>query len=160
MIFRMKQLLISIVLLVSISTIGNGQNTMKLDEYTICSSQLDSIINMVLNDVENEDYIDVYAEKNENNIYTIYVSAFLSSFLRYSSNIIGYAHKGNVTILFHTSVKDMVTKKTDSHKISFRCIPPPKKNDIFSVIAKDGLKEWYFNIDNGEIIFLRKFLEW
>ena len=72
MIFRMKQTIITIVLIVFISTVVNGQNAMKLDEYIISSTQLDSIINMVLNDVENEDYVVVSASNNND---TIYVSA-------------------------------------------------------------------------------------
>ena len=77
-IFKMKHIIITLFLFVSISTIGNGQNTMRLDEYSISSSQLDSIINMVLCDVGDKDYINVSAERNESNIYTIYVSAFSS----------------------------------------------------------------------------------
>ena len=65
MIFRMKHIIITFFLFVSISTIGNGQNTMRLDEYSISSSQLDSIINMVLCDVGDKDYINVSAERNE-----------------------------------------------------------------------------------------------
>lgn len=156
----MKQTIITIVLIVFISAVGNGQNTMKLDEYTICSAQLDSIINMVLSDVDNEDYIIVSAKNNSNNNVTIYVSAILSNNLHYNSNIIGYTTKGNVTILFRSSSKDMITKMADSHTKTVSCIPPPKKNDMFPVIGKDGLKEWYFSIDNGEIILLRKFLKW
>ena len=157
MIFRMKQTIITIVLIVFISTVVNGQNAMKLDEYIISSTQLDSIINMVLNDVENEDYIVVSASNNND---TIYVSAISSNKLRYNTNIIGYAPKGNITILFRSSSKDLVTKKADSNKKNVSCIPPPKKSDIFPVLGKDGLKEWYYIINNGEIILFRKFLKW
>lgn len=160
MIFRMKQIIILIVLLVSISTIGNGQNTMRLDEYTICSSQLDSIINMVLCDVKNKNYIDISAKKDENNNYTIYVSAFSSPFLSYSSNIIGYTHKGDKTVFFYSSVKDMITKKKGSRKKTFSCIPPPTKDNPLPILGTDGGKEWFFRIENGNILLLRKFLEW
>ena len=160
MIFRMKHILITIVLLVSISTIGNGQNTMRLDEYAICSSQLDSIINMVLSDVKNKNYIDISAKKDESNNYTIYVSAFSSPFLSYSSNIIGYTHKGDKTIFFYSSVKDMITKKKGSRKKTFSCIPPPTKDNPLPILGTDGGKEWLFKIDNGEVILLRKILEW
>lgn len=157
MIFRMKQTIITIVLIVFISTVVNGQNAMKLDEYIISSTQLDSIINMVLNDVENEDYVVVSASNNND---TIYVSAISSNKLRYNTNIIGYTPKGNITILFRSSSKDLVTKKADSNKKNVSCIPPPKKSDIFPVLGKDGLKEWYYIINNGEIILFRKFLKW
>ena len=160
MIFRMKHILITIVLLVSISTIGNGQNTMRLDEYAICSSQLDSIINMVLSDVKNKNYIDISAKKDENNNYTIYVSAFSFNSLSYSSKIIGYTHKGDKTIFFYSSVKDMITKKKDSRKKTFSCIPPPTKDNPLPILGTDGGKEWLFKIDNGEVILLRKILEW
>ncbi len=156
----MKQIIILIVLLVSISTIGNGQNTMRLDEYTICSSKLDSIINMVLNDIENEDYIVISAKKNGNNIYTIFVSAFLSYKLHYRTSLLGYSQKGDKTILFYSSAKDMITKKKDSPPKTFSCIPPPTKDNPLPVIGTDGVKEWFFSIDNGEIILLRKILEW
>ncbi|MBR5083079.1 MAG: hypothetical protein IKX33_00630 [Prevotella sp.] len=161
MIFRMKHIIITFFLFVSISTIGNGQNTMRLDEYSISSSQLDSIINMVLCDVGDKDYINVSAERNESNIYTIYVSAFSSDLLRYSTKIIGYSSRGDKTIFFRASVKDMITKKTDGHKKTVRCSPPPNKNDVYLYVpALDGGKEWIFQIDNGKIILLRKILEW
>ncbi len=160
MIFRMKHILITIVLLVSISTIGNGQNTMRLDEYAICSSQLDSIINMVLNDVENENYMVVSANKNGNIIYTISVSAFFSYNLHYRSSLLGYTQKGDKTIFFYSSAKDMISKKTDGHKKTFSCIPPPTKDNPVPILGTDGVKEWFFRIENGNIILLRKFLEW
>ena len=157
----MKHIIITFFLLVSMSTIGNGQNTMRLDEYSISSSQLDSVINMVLCDVGDKDYIDVSAEINENNIYTIYVSAFSSDLLRYSTKIIGYTSRGNKTIFFYASAKDLITKKTDGHKKTVKCSPPHKKNDVFfDVPALDGAKEWIFNIDNGKIILISKILEW
>lgn len=160
MIFKMKHILITFFLLVSMSTIGYGQNTMRLDEYTICSSQLDSIVNMVLSDVENEDYIVVTANKNGNNIYTISVSAFFSYNLHYRSSLLGYTKKGDKTIFFYSSAKDMISKKTDSHKKTFSCIPPPTKDNPLPIISTDGVKEWFFRIEKGNILLLRKFLEW
>ena len=134
---------------------------MRLDEYSISSSQLDSIINMVLCDVGDKDYINVSAERNESNIYTIYVSAFSSDLLRYSTKILGYTSRGDKTIFFRASVKDMITKKTDGHKKTVRCSPPPNKNDVYLYVPTlDGAKEWIFNIDNGKIILISKILEW
>lgn len=135
------------------TTMEKEQNTMRLDEYIVSSNQLDTIIDIVLSDVEDEDCISVSAKK-ENNIYTIYISAYLSYFLEINSNILGYTPKGDKTIFFRSSIKDLVTKKTGGHKKTFSCIPQPP--------VVDGVKEWVFSIDvdNGEILLLRKNLTW
>ena len=133
---------------------------MDLDEYTICSIELDSIIDMVLIDAENEDFISLSVNKVGNSIFKIYVSAFSSCNLHYNKNIIGYALKDKKTILFYSNTKDMLSKKADGHKINVRCIPPPNENNPLTVLGTDGLKEWFFRIDKGEIILIRKILEW
>lgn len=86
---------------------------MDLDEYTICSCELDSIIDMVSIDAENEDFISVSVNKVGNSIFKIYVSAFSPCNLHYNKNIIGYALKDNKTILFYSITKDMLSKKAD-----------------------------------------------
>jgi hypothetical protein len=143
------------------TTMEKEQNTMRLDEYIVSSNQLDTIIDIVLSDVEDEDCISVSAKK-ENNIYTIYISAYLSDFLEINSNILGYTPKGDKTIFFRSSIKDLVTKKTGGHKKTFSCIPPPTKDNPLLILGTDGVKEWVFSIDvdNGEILLLRKNLEW
>ena len=135
------------------TTMEKEQNTMQLDEYIVSSNQLDTIIDIVLSDVEDEDCISVSAKK-ENNIYTIYISAYLSDFLEINSNLLGYTPKGDKTIFFRSSIKDLVSKKTGGHKKTFSCIPQPP--------VVDGVMEWVFSIDvdNGEILLLRKNLEW
>ena len=160
MIFKMKHLITTLFLLFFASTIVNGQNVMYLDEYTICSCELDSIIDMVLIDAEKEDLICVSVKKVGINNFKIFISAFSSYNLHYNKNIIGYALKDNKTILFCSNAKDMISKKSDSHKLIVRCIPPPNENSPLTVLGTDGLKEWFFRIDKGEIILLRKILKW
>ena len=94
-----KQILIISFLLSSQLTIGFAQDIMRLDRYIVTSCQLDSIINMVLDDVEEGEIVGVSVKKNGNDNYMLFFSAFSPKDLSYSSRIMGYIQKYKITIL-------------------------------------------------------------
>ena len=148
-------------LLSSQLTIGLAQDIMRLDKYVVTSCQLDSIINMVLDDIEEGEIVVVSAKKNGNDNYMLVFCAFSKNDLSYSSRIMGYIQKHDITILLDSSVKEFVTKHSTNYKLKVKCIPPPTKGRRqITVRGTDGVKEWIFNLIDGRIILKSKILKW
>ena len=156
-----KQILIISFLLSSQLTIGFAQDIMRLDRYIVTSCQLDSIINMVLDDVEEGEIVGVSVKKNGNDNYMLFFSAFSPKDLSYSSRIMGYIQKYKITILLDSSVKEFVAKHPINYKLKVKCIPPPSKGRRqITVRGTDGVKEWCYSLIDGRIILESKILKW
>ncbi len=141
-------------------TFVSGQSYGYLNEFTTCSSQLDSIIKFVQKDVEETDIIDISAKKISDEDYTIYVSAYPSFLLRYSKELLGFMKRNNI-IIFDKNTKDLICKKVPNGKrLGLRCNPPPSKEGPLTVICTDGGKEWTYRIKGDSIILERKILAW
>lgn len=160
MILTTKRILVLCFLLISLSTTGLGQNVMSLSRYRISSCQLDSIIDIVLDEVEEGEIVCVSAEKTGKNHYMLFLCAYSINDLQYSSRVLGYMQKQNKTILFRPSLNEFLTKDSINHILKVKCIPPPTKESLLSIPMKDGVKEWIFSLIDGSIFLERKTLKW
>lgn len=149
----MKRLLFLSLILISWIPKVSGQNVMILDEYEICSDTLNAIIDHVLTDVEEGEYISVMVCLDKDNNREICFSAESLKRLAYNSRETGYTKKGNTIILFSTSVKDMVCKKSaNNNRLTLYC------TDYGPIL--DGCKEWVFLLKEGKVFIKRKNLAW
>ncbi len=155
-----KHFLVSCFMLTFLPTTGLGQNVMNLPKYMISSSQLDSIINMVLDDVEDGDIVSVSAQKMGENHYMLFFSAYPIGDLQYSSDVLGCIQIQNVTILFRPSLNEFITKDSISHSLQVKCIPTQAKGKFLTIPMKDGVKKWIFSLIDGCITLERKILKW
>lgn len=160
MILTTKHALFLSFLLFSMSTIGLGQNVMSLHRYTINSCQLDSVINIVLDDVEEGEIVSVSAQKTGNNHYILFLRVYSINDLHYSPRVLGYMQKQNKTILFRPILNEFLVKDSINHILNIKCIPPSKKDRFLTIPMKDGVKEWIFSLIDGRVILIRKTLKW
>ena len=162
----MKHIIITTILLFSLLPTASGQNTLRIDEYEICSNQLDTIMNDVLKDVEDGEIVLVTSVKKMTDDYQWYVDSYKYNPLRYDSNVIGYTIIRNTIILFtpckeDTSIKEQICKKTNNHRKTFSCKPPPPKDRTYlDCKGNDGCKEWAYCIKKGKVFQFRKILLW
>lgn len=155
----MKTIIIYLLLSV-LPMLTFGQNIINLNEYTICSSPLDSIIKYVQQDVNDKEIIGVSVRKDSDNDYTVFITAYSPKFLNYSNKLLGYTKRNNI-IIFYLSAKDLVRKKTkNNNRIRLRCNPPPSEERPISVKGTDGAKEWTYCISGDTITLKRKILAW
>lgn len=105
----MKTIIIYLLLSV-LPMLTFGQNIINLNEYTICSSPLDSIIKCVQQDVNDKEIIGVSARKDSDNVFTVFISAYSPKFLNYSNKLLGYTKRNNI-IIFYLSARIWFVKK-------------------------------------------------
>ena len=160
MIQKIKRLFPIFMFALFFNNMGFGQSKMRLNPYKVNNSHLETIVDTIMTAVKTREYIDIKANKINEDEYVLYASFHSPAFLTYNPDIIGYTIINNTIIYFYSNTLELI-KRDDSMKVAdFRCRPPKTKNptpkdNYLDLKGNDCGLEWTFLIRGNCVKMLR-----